>query len=722
MPIHQPAGDKPDATGGDSPSRAPNPFAVPGALEPTVSHHASPSPPAAGSHPEEELDWSQIVDQFPFGLIVLGPGHELMHENAVCKRLLGLTVRETGGIESWLGELAPDDSHRERIIDSFREHIWRNQLTRTFSLRAATGKLREIEFRSSLNRDGGITIVLQDVTETLRAQEAQRHGKLKFRALFAGTENGAILADRTDRIIDANPAFLDLVNLPLRDIRRSAFAELLHPEDASLLEGTASRSLLLEEDSTPTSLLVRLRTRDEEKKIRITLHPIGENRNDPSMWLYLLEVPGRKEDSALAERLQNVARKAKSLLDAVPDLIFLIHEDLTIADFAPPPHPWEELEMKDSWRGKAVSAIWPALGDLLSPERVTQLYQGKTVRADLYGQEGGNSQFGVTLSSAGEGQLLAVIRNDSELRRLRVAKSHLSRLFDFADRPAVISDGTGTILAANEAIQNLVQGQNASLIGEPLTKLLDETSCMLVAQHLPSGQSLGKSSAFHGVVRRSVDPPLETFLEVSSLSKVGEPVTFLLSIATSPGSSAGFEAETSQHQFRNQLQMVTSLFSIEARQFREDESLLKWHLRLRSLACAIPSREPLTPHLLIRGVIEEAARLLQLGPSERLVSVEADYDPELDEKQATPIALLIGELVRLVLSRRKSGSLPRLLFALKKSPDNTLEIQFSPQNLESDAFLANETETIQLLISQMGGRIDPSHEGAHRGWTYRFPF
>ncbi|MEM7603276.1 MAG: PAS domain-containing protein, partial [Verrucomicrobiota bacterium] len=398
-------------------NRAPNPFAVPGALESTVSHHETPVP-REGENDIPPVDWELISDAFPFGLIILGPGQELRHENAVCSDLLGGSLSDAGGIEPWLAALCPDNEHCARVIESFREHIWRNQLTRTFSLRSLNGKLREIEFRSSLLGDGGITIVLQDVTDTLRAQETQRHGKLKFKALFAGTENGAVLADRTGRIIDANPAFLEFIDLTLRDIRMSSFHELLHPEDAASLQQKETEYLESDGQGEVPELDLRIRAREAEKSTRLSVRPIGENHGDPSMSLYLIAGGSRGNEALLTERLHLVARKAKSLLDAVPDLIFLIDDDLSVADFAPPPHPWDELEMLDSWRGQDVNAVWPALGEMLSDERRVLIEGGKVVHADILNQQNQSSQFAVTLSSAGDGQTLAVIRNESETRRV----------------------------------------------------------------------------------------------------------------------------------------------------------------------------------------------------------------------------------------------------------------------------------------------------------------
>jgi two-component sensor histidine kinase len=304
---------------------------------------------------------------------------------------------------------------------------------------------------------------------------------------------------------------------------------------------------------------------------------------------------------------------------------------------------------------------------------------------------------------------------------MREERLHLSRAFDFMRRPAVISDGNGKILQANAAVRELSRDSGNDLVGNPLTALLDETSCMLVAQHLPTGQESGKSSAFRGTIKRRDSSPIETTLEICSLSDPGEPVTFAILISESGENATGLPAEHSQHHFRNQLQMVTSLFSIESHDAMNDESLVKWQLRLRSLACAIPNGDPLRVGSLIRQVCDEAARLLQLGPGERFIFLNGPDNLEVSMSRLTPMALLIGELVRLVIAHRMEGSTPRLKFSFAPSESDGLLLEFLAENLQSSRFPEAETETIKLLIAQMGGQMSGTVNDSHRGWIFNLP-
>ncbi len=595
-------------------AHSPNVFAAPDPNAPASSHHPAPAF-ATGLAPTP--DWPAILDELPCGLVVLGPKQELRHENAACRQLTGYGVAEKGGVEGWLSALCPDPGHREQVIASWREHIWRNQLTRTFTLRTVGQKPKEIEFRSSLLRDGGITLTLDDVTEARRAEEASRHGKWKFRALFTHTRTGSVLVDRTGRIIDANPAFAALCGSTLKELRLSTLAGLLHPDEADAL-AEAEDALLREWDGFSSRRSVEretwLRTRSGEKRTRLVWCPVGEPPEPPAMGLYLFEPldPG-SADERLKARLRTVSRKAQALLQAVPDLILLIEADGTVADYSPPPQPWPELSPDDSWRQRPAAEVWPVLGNLLEQCRSRLFDEGRVVHADLRGRGEDSGEFSITLSPCGDGQLLAVVRRSAEARP---------------------------------------------------------------------------------------EPP---------------------SAAPAPP-----PRERRQHGFRNQLQLVTSLFSLEPQSAAAREAFLKWQVRLRSMALACPYDDSGEVWVLplLRDLADAVCSLVGRGPGRREVIVTGDEGLALDTQMATSFALLAGELMRLVLATRQPGPGPELYANLRPHPGGGFSLAMRPGTHRRFVFTDRdaEIETLELLSEQIQGRIEATDaESPSKEWVLVVP-
>ncbi len=662
---------------------SPKTFVAPAGKSPFATgeaHHPAPifTPGPAGPGNGPKPDWPSVLDELGYGFAILGPKQEVRHENVACRQMTGYGIAEKGGVEGWLSALCPDTGHREKVIASWREHIWRNQLKRTFTLRTPDQKLKEIEFRSSLLRDGGITLTLDDVTAQRRDEERLRHGKLKFRALFTHTRTGTVLVDRTGRIIDANPAFLRLSGSAVKQLRLSPLASLLHPDDAPLLAEADAPGGREHE--------VRLRTPRGEQEARIAFVPVTEGEEPSGLSLCLFEpLDAELAGEQLKTRLRTVSRKAQALLQAVPDLILLINEDGTVADYAPPPKAWRELSPDDSWRRQSAAKVWPALGDLLGKCRGQVLEAGQTIHAEIRGTGDEDYEFATTLSSCGDGQMLVVVRNLSDQRALRERDHWQGEAFARAPLPMFRLDDRGRIAETNAAAAALLGGQSKAWNGAPF-----------------STAPLPKGSTAEFLALEEGGQPRGSIVFVSEARERTAPA----------GAPSEPQRERRQHGFRNQLQLVTSLFSLEPQGADAREAFLKWQVRLRSMAHACPYDDSAWVWVqpLLRNIADEVCSLAGKGPGRREVLVTGDEDLVVATQTALPFSLLMGELMRLVLAARQPGPGPELYFHLRSQVDGGFALTVRPGAHRTFVFTDRhaDIESLELLTEQIQGRLEPT--------------
>ena len=93
----------------------------------------------------------------------------------------------------------------------------------------------------------------QDVTLQRRAEEALRQSELRFRTIFQQSQDSIVLKDGSMRYVDANPAFQELVGLPLNKIIGRTYEDLFGPEAAARILEVESRALrgeTIEEENT----------------------------------------------------------------------------------------------------------------------------------------------------------------------------------------------------------------------------------------------------------------------------------------------------------------------------------------------------------------------------------------------------------------------------------------------------------------------------------------
>jgi PAS domain S-box-containing protein len=207
---------------------------------PRVASIAAPAPVALPESPRDrdvekmlrqrESRLRSVLEVAPSGLLVLDEQGRPVFHNARAAVLLGRAMREGQSMEDWLAHSCRDDRHREEVVRLWREGVWRKQLTRTITLTAADGVLKEIELRPSSIPGGGMVVMLNDVTDERRSEELLRAMEAKFRALVHENPLPVVLCDRSGSVFEANAAAEDLTGRTRAELRGMAMEDWLAPE------------------------------------------------------------------------------------------------------------------------------------------------------------------------------------------------------------------------------------------------------------------------------------------------------------------------------------------------------------------------------------------------------------------------------------------------------------------------------------------------------------
>ncbi len=657
-----------------------NPFAAPSSARSTITstaHHGTPFSEVE-TYP---TPWAEIADTLPHGLVILNRRQELSHENAFCKKLAGYSIVDKGGFQEWLASLCPDPAYLERMTALWQERIWRNQLPLTLTLKVGDGRLRELEFRSSLLEDGGIVIMIEDATELHRLEKIERSDKSIFQTLFLRIPFAVIRTNPDQLVIDANPSFLTLTGSSLSDLRRKKLGDLIPSAALQSLD----RPPELAESGDALECETTLQATDGSKVVRVLALSIrfgvGET---PLSHLYFFVPEDKTRDmesqiASLRMRLGTLSGKAQALLQVIPDLILLIDSEGVIIDCAPPSKSWEEISPDTTWQGRTITDAWPALAALLERCREKVVSGNRIITADIRGRGKNEFEIAVTLTLCGEDQILVLARNQSQLRSLRETDSWQGPAFLRSPMPTLHLDAEGYVSHSNSAAASLFDADRQGILGRKFseTTLPGGTVAEFIALE-ESGKPTG-SLAFLRPLNRTPEPP--KVIEIHGL-----------------------------HHFRNQLQLLTSLFSLEPQGAEARDAFLKWQIRLRSLAQACPaaSSDSLRICAMLRNLADDICSLLSRGPGRRCVIVSGDEDAAISLRIATPFGLLMGELIHLVLSEKKFAPGPDLFLDLHPDLDEGFRLKVRLGTDREFAFSDRhaEIETLQLLVEQIHGSLE----------------
>lgn len=173
------------------------------------------------------------LEGVPCGVFVLDERGAPVFQNERLTKLLGRPLEKDQTVESWLAHACPTDEHREQVVLTWRESVWRRQLTRTVSLATADGLLKELEFHPVALPGGGLLVSIQDTTEHTRHEEQLRSMEAKLRTLLQGSPVAIVLTDKTGVIFEVNQHAESLLGQAKSELRRYPLDAWLDPESAT---------------------------------------------------------------------------------------------------------------------------------------------------------------------------------------------------------------------------------------------------------------------------------------------------------------------------------------------------------------------------------------------------------------------------------------------------------------------------------------------------------
>ncbi|NNE92421.1 MAG: PAS domain S-box protein [Verrucomicrobiales bacterium] len=716
----------------------------------------------------EPVPWDRVPDYLPFGLIAFDTQQNVVFSNERSKELLGIGVEECTDIEGWFERTCPNPDYAARVLNSWREHVWRKQLSRTFSLKGADQKLKEIEFTPKLMDDGGLLVTLMDVTEARRKESTLRLGEKKFRTVFVNDPGGLVLVDRTGRILDANPSFEEFTGKSVTELRKMALGECLVPQDGLRLRAAEERMNSTVSGGENDTIEVRFRRNGASSatlpSTRLTICPIRDDEGRTLMGLYFLSGPEEKTETApppepetknrqsesnggsQSRELEQSHRQNLALLSLIPDLILLIDRDLNALDVSPPsPESWTGPKVTDAWREAPLQASWPELFEAVRSDSKS-VFSGETISCREF-QTKKSGPFAVSLTPCGGDRILVRVADISEDQSLRLTARWQETALERLDEPIVLTDLKGTVLAMNPAVISEFGYRKNELLGYGISRLYArggdaarEFNTRLSKALNEEGKWSGRSEFFRkdgstGVCRVSFTPVLGEDGRPTALLAIQRPLAEAhdgtdKSLTEGKIDSSDLIHEQMQHRFRNQLQLVTSLFSLEQEAGSDEadskENSDRWQIRLRVMAEAHAhlhgQDDTVWIDPLIRSISDEVTAVYGCGPGRREVVLSGTDSIRIDAEIATPFSLLIGEILRLALQRTVSTDCPAVFLELFRKSGAELGLVATP-GAGGDLFPG---ATDQALVSmnnlarQLRGRLQMTKSDGTQALTLIF--
>jgi diguanylate cyclase (GGDEF)-like protein/PAS domain S-box-containing protein len=202
-----------------------------------------------GAQVERQSSLLATLSDLGEGLLITENGRFVAGNDAYVK-LTGYTRSELVSMPSLI-DLAPA-AERAQLGGNLARRLGGGDAPARYTSAIITKSGRQIQVdvaihRVTTRRNQLLTLV-SDISERLRAEEAEREMETRFRTLFQQAQAGMAFTTLDGHITTVNPAFCEFVGYTDQELRTLSLLDITHPDDAAALQEAMHGMLAGEEE------------------------------------------------------------------------------------------------------------------------------------------------------------------------------------------------------------------------------------------------------------------------------------------------------------------------------------------------------------------------------------------------------------------------------------------------------------------------------------------
>jgi len=283
----------------------------------------------------ESLEMTRAVfDAAVDAIVMIDRNLQVVESNAALATMLGISP-EVRATQPTIAIIHPDDVAQVREA---AERMFTSDeiVTVRYRARHADGHWVRIESRGrGLKNPRGPTtaavFIGRDVSKAVESEEALRASLETTRAIFDAAADGIVMINREFQVVESNLTSGSLFGATAGDRSGQASVEVIHPDDLGIVLDAGERMFNSGEVVTARYRVLRPdgETAVIESRGRSLLNPFGP----PTLAVFIARDVSEsvKAEKALASSVETT----QAVLEAAPDSIIMIDEDLKILDASP---------------------------------------------------------------------------------------------------------------------------------------------------------------------------------------------------------------------------------------------------------------------------------------------------------------------------------------------------------------------------------------------------
>ena len=291
----------------------------------------------------------------------------------------------------------------------------------------------------------GVVLVFRDQTAERKAEEKLRESELKFSSVFHFSPAGIVISSISDgRLVEVNDTFLKMSGYERKEVIGLKVIDLgmwVYPEVRNQFLN------LINKENQIATIETEFRKKSGEVRIGKARGRVVDVEGGKYLLTVMEDITERKANEKI---LRESEEKNKALVNAIPDLIFLINKEGFFVDYRVSEQEKLYASPKQ-FLGKQIYDVLPSEIALITQTYLNKLFETHELQVYEYqlASEGTIKSYECRLSMSGEDKALAIVRDITIRRRAEKNIRRLTRGVEQSPATIVITDINGNIEYVN---------------------------------------------------------------------------------------------------------------------------------------------------------------------------------------------------------------------------------------------------------------------------------
>ncbi len=269
---------------------------------------------------KERETFYSTLQEAPNGVALIDKDGSYLYLNAEFTNITGYTLKDIPTGREWFNKAYPDPQYRREAINAWKKDFKSRALDRIFSITCKDGTVKEIEFRGTMLQDDRSIVILTDITERKRAEEA-------YHAVVEHSLQGLHIL-QNQREVFANSAYAEMLGYTVEELLALSpkqVKKLVHPDDQEIAWGRIRDRI--EGRPAPPRYEFRIIRKDGSVRWVESFPSRIEYRGKPALQVAMIDITERKEAEAT---LRNSEERYRTLVESSTDAILMLDRERNV--------------------------------------------------------------------------------------------------------------------------------------------------------------------------------------------------------------------------------------------------------------------------------------------------------------------------------------------------------------------------------------------------------